>query len=116
MAQHFRPEFINRIDDVVVFRPLAHEDIERIADLQLDLLNHRLADQDLSLTLSPKTMETLCEAGYDPVYGARPLKRAIQRMVENPLAEALLSQGYEAGAKLYGDWEADGLKIFEVSK
>ena len=116
VAQHFRPEFINRIDDVVVFRPLAHEDIERIADLQLDLLNHRLADQDLSLTLSPKTMETLCEAGYDPVYGARPLKRAIQRMVENPLAEALLSQGYEAGAKLYGDWEADGLKISEVSK
>jgi ATP-dependent Clp protease ATP-binding subunit ClpB len=111
VAQHFRPEFINRIDDVVVFRPLAQQDIERIAELQLDLLNDRLEEQDLSLTLSPKAMETLCAAGYDPVYGARPLKRAIQRMVENPLAEALLSQGYEAGTKLYGDWEADRLRI-----
>ena len=113
VAQHFRPEFINRIDDVVVFRPLAQQDIERIAELQLDLLNDRLEEQDLSLTLSPKAMETLCAAGYDPVYGARPLKRAIQRMVENPLAEALLSQGYEAGTKLYGDWEADRLRIFQ---
>jgi len=114
VAQHFRPEFINRIDDVVVFRPLAQEDIERIAVLQLELLNQRLAEQNLSLVLSPTAMERLCQAGYDPVYGARPLKRAIQRMVENPLAEALLSQGYEAGAKLYGDWEEDNLKVSQI--
>jgi ATP-dependent Clp protease ATP-binding subunit ClpB len=114
VAQHFRPEFINRIDDVVVFRPLAQEDIERIAVLQLELLNQRLAEQNLSLVLSPTAMERLCQAGYDPVYGARPLKRAIQRLVENPLAEALLSQGYEAGAKLYGDWEEDNLKVSQI--
>ena len=114
VAQHFRPEFINRIDDVVVFRPLSPADIERIAKLQLDLLNNRLADQELSLTLSPKTLEMLCEAGYDPVYGARPLKRAIQRMVENPLAEALLSQGFEPGAELLGDWNGDKLEISQT--
>ena len=113
VAQHFRPEFINRIDDVVVFRPLTADDIERIATLQLDLLNKRLAEQELSLVLSDEALAAIREAGYDPVYGARPLKRAIQRLVENPLAESLLGHGFEPGTVLAGDWVDGALKISE---
>ena len=111
VAQHFRPEFINRIDDVVVFKPLSSDHIQRIAQLQLGLLNQRLAEQGLSLTLSDQAMQAVCEAGYDPVYGARPLKRALQRLVENPLAQALLGEGFESGAALYGDWREGRLVV-----
>lgn len=116
VAQHFRPEFINRVDDVVVFKPLSSEHIQRIAQLQLGLLNQRLAEQALSLTLSEQAMQTVCEAGYDPVYGARPLKRALQRLVENPLAQALLGEGFEPGTALYGDWQGDRLVVSVVEK
>ena len=116
VAQHFRPEFINRVDDVVVFKPLSSEHIQRIAQLQLGLLNQRLAEQALSLTLSEQAMQTVCEAGYDPVYGARPLKRALQRLVENPLAQALLVEGFEPGTALYGDWQGDRLVVSVVEK
>ena len=111
VAQHFRPEFINRVDDVVVFKPLSSDHIQRIAQLQLGLLNQRLAEQGLSLTLSDQAMQAVCEAGYDPVYGARPLKRALQRLVENPLAQALLGEGFESGAVLYGDWREGRLIV-----
>ena len=116
VAQHFRPEFINRVDDVVVFKPLSSEHIQRIAQLQLGLLNQRLAEQALSLTLSEQAMQTVCEAGYDPVYGARPLKRALQRLVENPLAQSLLGEGFEPGTALYGDWQGDRLVVSVVEK
>lgn len=116
VAQHFRPEFINRVDDVVVFKPLSSEHIQRIAQLQLGLLNQRLAEQALSLTLSEQAMRAVCEAGYDPVYGARPLKRALQRLVENPLAQALLGEGFEPGTALYGDWQGDRLVVSVVEK
>jgi ATP-dependent Clp protease ATP-binding subunit ClpB len=116
VAQHFRPEFINRVDDVVVFKPLSSEHIQRIAQLQLGLLNQRLAEQALSLTLSEQAMRAVCEAGYDPVYGARPLKRALQRLVENPLAQALLGEGFEPGTSLYGDWQGDRLVVSVVEK
>lgn len=116
VAQHFRPEFINRVDDVVVFKPLGSEHIQRIAQLQLGLLNQRLAEQALSLTLSEQAMRAVCEAGYDPVYGARPLKRALQRLVENPLAQALLGEGFEPGTALYGDWQGDRLVVSVVEK
>ena len=116
VAQHFRPEFINRVDDVVVFKPLSSEHIQRIAQLQLGLLNQRLAEQELSLTLSDQAMQAVCEAGYDPVYGARPLKRALQRLVENPLAQALLGEGFESGTALYGDWQEDRLVVSVVEK
>ena len=116
VAQHFRPEFINRVDDVVVFKPLSSEHIQRIAQLQLGLLNQRLAEQALSLTLSEQAMRAVCEAGYDPVYGARPLKRALQRLVENPLAQALLGEGFELGTALYGDWQGDRLVVSVVEK
>ncbi|MBL6815157.1 MAG: AAA family ATPase, partial [Pseudomonadales bacterium] len=111
VAQHFRPEFINRVDDVVVFRPLDASAIKRIASLQLALLNVRLAEQELQLNLSSAAMEAICEAGYDPVYGARPLKRAMVRLVENPLAEAMLGDGFPAGSTLDGDWQEDRLVI-----
>ena len=116
VAQHFRPEFINRVDDVVVFKPLSSDHIQRIAQLQLGLLNQRLAEQGLSLTLSDQAMQAVCEAGYDPVYGARPLKRALQRLVENPLAQALLGEGFESGAALYGDWREGRLVVSVAEK
>ena len=88
---HFRPEFINRIDDVVVFHPLGREQIRAIAGLQIDILRVRLQERDIGLELTDAALNLLGEAGYDPVYGARPLKRAIQRQLENPLAQEILA-------------------------
>ncbi len=91
VSRHFRPEFINRIDEVVVFHPLGSGQIKGIAKIQLELLNARLQEQEMTLTFSDEAMSKLADVGYDPVYGARPLKRAIQRWVENPLAQKILS-------------------------
>lgn len=91
VRQNFRPEFINRIDDTVVFHPLTLEDIKAITILQITLLSDRLALQDIHLKLSQEALDYLAQAGFDPVYGARPLKRVIQQKLENPLAEALLA-------------------------
>ncbi|MDF2866782.1 MAG: clipB [Gammaproteobacteria bacterium] len=90
VSQHFRPEFVNRVDELVVFHPLANEQIAAIAKLQIGLLQRRLQEKDLSLQLSEKALAKLAEAGYDPVYGARPLKRTIQQQLENPLARDIL--------------------------
>ncbi len=90
VEQHFRPEFINRIDEAVVFHPLGKEQVGSIATIQLASLRERLAERDLRLDVSDEALSLLVEAGYDPVYGARPLKRAIQQLVENPLASAML--------------------------
>lgn len=94
---HFRPEFINRVDEVVVFHPLAESQIQGIARIQIGNLARRLADQDMSLDMGEGVMHLLAEVGYDPVYGARPLKRAIQRMIENPLAQKLLQGEFVPG-------------------
>lgn len=94
---HFRPEFINRIDEVVVFHPLASSQIRGIASIQLARLSQRLKERDLNIAITDDVMDKLSEAGFDPVYGARPLKRAIQQMVENPLAHAVLSGKFIAG-------------------
>jgi ATP-dependent Clp protease ATP-binding subunit ClpB len=88
---HFRPEFINRIDDVVVFHPLGREQIRAIAGLQIDILRVRLQERDIGLQLTDAALDLLGNAGYDPVYGARPLKRAIQAQLENPLAQEILA-------------------------
>ena len=98
IGQHFRPEFINRIDEVVVFEPLGKEQIAGIADIQMQRLRQRLAERDLDLQLSDEALEKLIAVGYDPVYGARPLKRAIQRWIENPLAQRILAGDFEPGA------------------
>ncbi|MEQ7919888.1 ATP-dependent chaperone ClpB [Xanthomonas sp. WHRI 1810A] len=102
VSSHFRPEFVNRIDEVVVFEPLARDQIAGIADIQLGRLRKRLAERDLALELSPEAMDKLIAVGYDPVYGARPLKRGIQRWIENPLATLILSGGFMPGTSITG--------------
>ena len=111
VAQHFRPEFVNRIDDIVVFQPLTQQEIGRIADLQLTSLNSRLAEQGLSIQLDSSAIEAIVAAGYDPVYGARPLRRAMQKMIENPLADALLTLDLTDVTQLQGRWQEDHLEI-----
>ena len=97
VGSHFRPEFINRIDDVVVFHPLGREHIRKIVDIQLSYLHARLADRDIRIHLSEAARDKLADAGFDPVYGARPLKRAIQQQVENPLAQEILQGKFKPG-------------------
>jgi len=97
VSQHFRPEFINRVDDVVVFHPLGREHIRAIVDIQLSYLHERLAGRDMKIVLSNDARDRLAEAGFDPVYGARPLKRAIQQQVENPLAQEILQGRFKPG-------------------
>ncbi len=97
VSQHFRPEFINRVDDVVVFHPLGRDHIRVIVDIQLGYLHERLADRDMKIMLSDAVRDKLAEAGFDPVYGARPLKRAIQQQVENPLAQEILQGRFSPG-------------------
>jgi len=97
VSQHFKPEFLNRIDDAVVFHPLASDQIREIAKIQLDILECRLADNDISLKFTESAIDLLSEVGFDPVYGARPVKRAIQRLVENPVAQEILKGSFRAG-------------------
>jgi len=97
MREHFRPEFLNRIDEIVVFRALGREQLAAIVELQLERLRDRLSGRGLSLELTDAAKEALAEAGWDPAYGARPLKRAIQRLVENPLALRLLEGEFAEG-------------------
>jgi ATP-dependent Clp protease ATP-binding subunit ClpB len=102
VSTHFRPEFINRVDEVVIFEPLGREQIAGITEIQLGRLRQRLAERDLKLELTPEAMDKLIAVGYDPVYGARPLKRAIQRWIENPLAQLILSGGFMPGTSIRG--------------
>lgn len=97
VGEHFRPEFINRVDEIVVFHPLGREQIRAITDIQIDYLRQRLADNDIGLELSGAALDQLGEAGFDPVYGARPLKRAIRQQLENPLAQEILSGRFSGG-------------------
>ncbi|KTD32445.1 endopeptidase Clp ATP-binding subunit B [Legionella moravica] len=97
VGQHFRPEFINRIDETVVFHSLLKEQIAKIAEIQIAYLHHRLKQQDINLVVKPEALAYLAEAGFDPVYGARPLKRTIQQKLENPLAQSLLTGAFRSG-------------------
>ncbi|MDP5070106.1 MAG: ATP-dependent chaperone ClpB [Congregibacter sp.] len=108
VAKHFRPEFINRIDETVVFHPLLQEQIRGIATIQLAGLRSRLAERDLQLEISDAFMDQLVEGGFDPVYGARPLKRAIQQQLENPLAQKLLAGAFLPGQVIKADWSEVG--------
>ncbi len=107
VGTHFRPEFINRIDETVVFHPLLEEQIRGIAEIQLQTLKDRLAERDLALELSDTFMSRLVSTGFDPVYGARPLKRAIQQQLENPLAQRLLAGEFQPGQVIFADLEGD---------
>ena len=112
MREHFRPEFLNRIDEIVVFEALDKEQLAEIAELQLERLRARLAERKLSLELTDAAKEVLAEAGWDPTYGARPLKRALQRLVENPLAQRLLEGEFAEGETIRVDAQ-NGELVFE---
>lgn len=111
--QHFRPEFVNRIDEIVVFHPLGQEQMAGIADIQLSRLRKRLQERDMDIVLSDEAMTQLVAVGYDPVYGARPLKRAIQQEIENPLSVKLLSGEFVAGDTIKVDVDAQGNLTFD---
>lgn len=107
LTTHFRPEFINRVDEVVIFEPLARDQIAGITEIQLGRLRGRLTERELSLDLSQEALDKLIAVGYDPVYGARPLKRAIQRWIENPLAQLILSGSFMPGTSVTATVEND---------
>jgi len=109
VGQHFRPEFINRVDEAVVFHPLGQGQIRAISKIQIELLRRRLQEKDIGLDVSEAALDLLGEAGFDPVYGARPLKRAIQRQLENPLASEILSGHFGPGKTIKVDKAGDGL-------
>ena len=113
LREHFRPEFLNRVDDVIIFKPLGEEHIDRIIDLQLARLTRLLADRKLTLELTPAARRTLATEGYDPAYGARPLKRAIQRLLQNPLALAVLEGKFRDGDTIRADAARNGQLTFE---
>jgi ATP-dependent Clp protease ATP-binding subunit ClpB len=113
VSQHFRPEFINRIDDTVVFHSLTKEQIAQIAQIQIEYLRKRLKQQDIQLNLTAPAISHLAEAGFDPVYGARPLKRTIQQQLENPLAQAILAGKFKPGETIEIGYK-DGLMQFDV--
>ncbi|MEE4219254.1 MAG: ATP-dependent chaperone ClpB [Xanthomonadales bacterium] len=112
VGQHFRPEFINRVDEMVVFHPLDQDQIRQIAGIQLERLRKRLEGHGFGLVVSDEALDFLGEAGFDPVYGARPLKRAIQNEIENPLAQRILSSAYAPGDTIQVDVE-DGRFTFD---
>jgi ATP-dependent Clp protease ATP-binding subunit ClpB len=112
LREVFRPEFLNRVDEIVEFHPLSRDQLADIVELQLERLRRRLAERGLSLELTNSAKELVAEAGWDPTYGARPLKRAIQRMVENPLALRLLEGEFEEGDTIRVD-ARDGELVFE---
>ena len=113
VSGHFRPEFINRIDDIVVFHALQKEEVREIANIQINHLRKRLEELDLQLQISPAALDLLANAGFDPVYGARPLKRAIQNQLETPLAKEILSGSYAAGETITIDVKKGSL-VFAV--
>jgi ATP-dependent Clp protease ATP-binding subunit ClpB len=111
VGAHFRPEFINRIDEAVVFHPLGREQIRSITTIQIGYLRKRLAERELGLELSEAALDRLGEAGFDPVYGARPLKRAIQQQLENPLAQEILAGRFPPGHVIQVDVDAGQLQF-----
>jgi ATP-dependent Clp protease ATP-binding subunit ClpB len=108
---HFRPEFLNRVDDTILFKPLTLEEIEQIVDLQIADVRRRLADRRIELEVSEEAREVIAREGFDPVYGARPLKRFIQREVETRIGRALLSGEIEDGATIRVDVEDGELAV-----
>ena len=114
LRANFRPEFLNRVDEVVIFEPLKRSDLGRIVDIQLERMRKLLQDRKLDLDLTDAAKELLAERGYDPVYGARPLKRAIQRHLQDPLAMQLLSGTFKPGDRIQADAGGDGLTFAKV--
>lgn len=116
VVSHFSPEFVNRIDETVVFHPLQKEQIRGIADIQIQLLNRRLQDNDLGLKVSDAVLDKIATIGYDPVYGARPLKRAIQNRIENPLSQQMLEGSFVGGDIIFVDLDTAGDLVFSKAE
>jgi ATP-dependent Clp protease ATP-binding subunit ClpB len=111
LKRHFRPEFLNRIDETVIFRQLSREDLKGIADIQLRHLRDRLAARDMKLTVTDAARDRLARDGYDPAYGARPLKRLIQQEIENPLARRILEGAFSPGETIAVDTQGEVFKF-----
>jgi ATP-dependent Clp protease ATP-binding subunit ClpB len=110
LKNHFRPEFLNRLDDILPFLPLKEEDMSKIVDIQLQLLRKRLLDRDIAVSWSEGLVHYLAKEGYDPLFGARPLKRLIQEAVLNPLSKQILEGKIISGEKVRLDWKKDQLE------
>ena len=108
---HFRPEFLNRVDEIVLFKPLTRAEIERIVELQIEAVAQRLAERRMTLELTAEAEALIAERGYDPVYGARPLRRYIQREVETRIGRALIAGDIVDGARIIVDAEGDELVV-----
>jgi len=115
LRTHFRPEFLNRVDDIVLFRSLTLSELKRIVDLQLDLLRVRLAERNIEIDLTDGAKEHIAREGYDPIYGARPMKRFLQRRVETPLSRKLISGEITDGSHISVEFRAGEL-VFTSSK
>jgi ATP-dependent Clp protease ATP-binding subunit ClpB len=113
VRSHFKPEFLNRVDDIIIFRPLGPEQLEHIVDLQLARFEKLLSERKLVLEITPEAKKLLAEEGYDPAFGARPLKRAIQRLIQNPLAIMLLEGRFQDGDHIVATVGPSGTLQFE---
>jgi ATP-dependent Clp protease ATP-binding subunit ClpB len=105
VRHNFRPEFLNRVDEIIVFRPLTRDQIKHIVDIQLERLRKRLGERRITMQLTPAALEVIANEGYDPTYGARPLKRVIQRRIQDPLAMAVLDGMFREGDTVLVDAE-----------
>ena len=114
VSQQFRPEFINRIDEAVVFHPLGREQIRAISAIQIEYLCKRLRDKEINFEITDQALDVLGEAGFDPVYGARPMKRVIQQQLENPLAQLILSGYFMAGDTIKVDLDNNVLRFLKA--
>jgi len=111
---HFRPEFLNRLDDIIIFQSLDKKEIKEIVQLQLDLVANRLAEQEIKLEFSEQLIEHLAETGYDHVFGARPLKRLIQKEILDELASQMIKNKIQAGDKIKLDWTKKKLDLVKA--
>ncbi len=116
LESQFRPEFLNRVDEIVIFRGLTKDAILQIVDLQIELLKKRLADRGVGLEVTRRARELIAERGYDPVYGARPLKRTVQHDIQNPLARRLLAGEFSEGDTVKADVSDQGQFVFSKKK
>jgi len=116
VREHFRPEFLNRVDEVVVFHPLSRADIRRIVDLHVEGLRRMLAEREMGLHLTEAARDAIAEKGYDPQFGARPLKRTVQRELQNPLAMMLLRGEFKSGQGIEVDYETGSFKFRPAKK
>jgi ATP-dependent Clp protease ATP-binding subunit ClpB len=113
LRRAFKPEFLNRVDDIIIFNPLAMEQIGRIVDIQLQRLERLLAERNMTLEITPEAKMVLAQEGFDPVYGARPLKRAIQKHIQNPMAMSVLEGRFHDGDHIVVTRAAEGGLVFE---